>query len=70
MIQDLVDMIKKKGRSFFQIMMKHCGKLKPFLFWINPSTCSYFKTTILRIVFKMFYSMEPGELYDKDFKGD
>jgi len=68
MIRDLAGMIKKKGRSFFQIMMEHYGKLKPFLFWINPSTCSYLKATILRVVFKNFYSMEPSTLYDKDFK--
>jgi glycosyltransferase involved in cell wall biosynthesis len=68
MIRDLAEIIKKKGRSFSQITMKYYGKLRPFLFWINPSTYSNFKTNILRVVFKMFYSMEPGELYDKDFK--
>lgn len=68
MIRDLAEIIKKKGRSFSQITMKYYGKLRPFLFWISPSTYSNFKTNILRVVFKMFYSMEPGELYDKDFK--
>ena len=68
MIRDLAEIIKKKGRSFSQIMMKCYGKLKPFLFLVSPSTYSNFKTNILRVVFKMFYSMEPSSLYDKNIK--
>ena len=68
MIQDLTEIIKQQGRSFFQITMKCYGKLKPFLFWFNSGTYTNFKTNILRVVFKTFYSMGPGELYDKDFK--
>ena len=64
----LVENIKKKVRSFFRIIMMHHGKLKPFLFWISLGTGSYFKTIVLRRVFKLFYSMEPGALYEKDFK--
>jgi glycosyltransferase involved in cell wall biosynthesis len=67
-MRDLIEIIKKKGRSFFQITMKHYGNLKPYLFWVRSGTGSYFKTIIVRIVFKLFYSMKPGELYDKDFK--
>ena len=68
MIRDLAEIIKKKGRSFSRVTMKYYGKLKPFMFWINSSTHTNFKTYVLRVFFKMFYSMEPGELYDKDFK--
>jgi len=48
--------------------MNNYGELKPFLFWISPSIYAHFKTTILRVVFKIFYSMEPGALHDKDFQ--
>ena len=68
MIRDLIEILKEMGRSFFRITMQHYGKLKPFLFWISPTTRSRFKTSILRIAFKLFYSMKPEVLYDKDFK--
>ncbi len=59
MIRDLIEILKEIGRSVFQITMQHYGKLKPFLFWISPSTRSSFKTIILRKAFKLFYSMKP-----------
>ena len=68
MIQDLEKNVKKQGRYYFQIVMKRYGKLKPFLLWISPSARAYFKSTILRVVFKLFYSMKPGVLFDKSFK--
>jgi glycosyltransferase involved in cell wall biosynthesis len=68
MIRNLIEIIKKKIRSFFQIAMEHYGKLKPFLFWVSPSARVHFKTTILRAIFKNFYSMEPSALYDKDLR--
>jgi glycosyltransferase involved in cell wall biosynthesis len=67
-MRDLAEIIKKKGRSFFQITMKHYENLKPFLFWARSGSGYYYKTIFIRIVFKLFYFMEPGELYDKDFK--
>ena len=63
MIRDLIEILKEMGRSFFQITMQHYGKLKPFLFWISSSTRSRFKTSILRIAFKLFYSMKPEVNY-------
>ena len=68
MIRNLIEIIKKKIRPFFRIAMEHYGKLKPFLFWVSPSARVHFKTTILRVIFKNFYSMEPSALYDKDLR--
>ncbi|MBT3514571.1 MAG: glycosyltransferase family 4 protein [Nitrospina sp.] len=68
MIQNVKKNIKKKGRYYFQTVIKHYGKLKPFFFWVSPSVRAYFKTAILRVVFKLFYSIEPDTFFDKGFK--
>ncbi len=38
MISSLKTIVKEKGRSFAQLVMKHYGKLKPLLFWVNVKT--------------------------------
>ncbi len=68
MIRKSEEIIKKNRRSFFWIMMKCYKKLKPFLFWISPNTRAHFKTSILRIVFKVFYSVKPEVFYNNGFK--
>ena len=58
MISSLKTIVKEKGRSFAQLVMKHYGKLKPLLFWVNVKTRSRIKVVILRLLFKALYSEE------------
>jgi glycosyltransferase involved in cell wall biosynthesis len=68
MISSLKTIAKKKGRSFAQLVMKHYGKLKPLLFWVNEKTRSRIKEVILRLLFKALYSEESNTRCDLSLK--
>jgi glycosyltransferase involved in cell wall biosynthesis len=68
MISSLKTIAKKKGRSFAQLVMKHYGKLKPLLFWVNEKTRSRIKEVILRLLFKALYSEESNRRCDLSLK--
>jgi glycosyltransferase involved in cell wall biosynthesis len=68
MISSLKTIAKKKGRSFAQLVMKHYGKLKPLLFWVNEKTRSRIKEFILRLLFKALYSEESNRRCDLSLK--
>ena len=68
MISSLKTIAKKKGRSFAQLVMKHYGKLKPLLFWVNVKTRSRIKVVILRLLFKALYSEESNRRCDLSLK--
>ena len=68
MIPSLKIILKEKGRSFAQFVMKHYGKLKPLLFWVNVETRSRFKAVILRLLFKTLYSEESNTQCDLSLK--
>ena len=68
MISSLKIIVKEKGRSFAQFVMKHYGKLKPLLFWVSVGTRSRFKMIILRLFFKAFYSEKSNPIYNLNLK--